>query len=156
MPWTKEQKQAQRAAASLLRKTIHKSLPENLKLPLPKAAILDPTVLPTSPPTLEQSMRDTECARMELEDLRGRMMASSAKAALLGRCVFVAGEKVLVKEGWWPIVCPPLRSGQEPRIKFFLSKWNARLEVWSVIAAQGEHKGKPFYIDIPVAALEHA
>ena len=101
-------------------------------------------------------MLDTECARMELEDLRGHMMESSAKAALLGRRVFVAGEKVLAKESWWPIVCPPLRSGQEPWIKFFLSKWNARLEVWSVIATQGLHKGKPFYIDIPFAALEHA
>ena len=101
-------------------------------------------------------MRDTECVRMELEDLRGHMMASSAKAALLGQRIFLAGEKVIVQDSWWPIICPPLRNGQEPRVKFLLGKWNARLEVWSVIAAQGEHKGKPFYIDIPVAALEHA
>ena len=83
------------------------------------------------------------------------MMASCAKAALLGRRVFLAGG-VIVKESWWPIICPPFRNGQEPRVKFLLDKWNARLEVWSVIVAQGEHKGRPFWIDIPVAAFEHA
>ena len=156
MPWTPEQKRAQRAAASLVRKTIHKSLPVNSNFPLAKAAILDPEALSTEPPTLEESMLDTERARMEREDLRGHMLASGAKAALLGQRVFLAGEKVIVKESWWPIICPPLRNGQEPRVKFLLNKWNPRLEVWGVIAAQGEHKGKPFYIDIPVAALEHA
>ena len=156
MPWTPEQKRVQRAAASLVRKTIHKSLPGNSNFPLAKAAILDPEALSTEPPTLEESMLDTERARMEREDLRGHMLLSGAKAALLGQRVFLAGEKVIVKECWWPIICPPLRNGQEPRIKFLLNKWNPRLEVWGVIAAQGEHKGKPFYIDIPAAALEHA
>ena len=156
MPWTPEQKREQRAAATLVSKTIHKSLPSNSNLPLPKAAILDPEALPTEPPTLEESLLDTERARMEREDLRGHMMASGAKAALLGQRVFLAGEKVIVKESWWPIICPPLRSGPEPRIKFILDKWDARREVWKVIAAQGVHKGKPFYNDIPDAALEHA
>ena len=146
----------QRAAATVVRKTIHKSLPSKSNLPLPKAAILDPEALPTEPPTLEESMLATERARMEREDLRGHMLASGAKAALLGRRVFLAGEKVIVKESWWQIICPPLRSGQEPQIKFLLGKWNARLQVWSEIAAQGLHKGKLFYTDIPIAALEHA
>ena len=156
MPWTPEQKREQRAAATLVRKTIHKPLPANSNLPLPKAAILYPEALPTEPSTLEESMLDTERARMEREDLRGHMMASGAKAALFGQRVFLVGKKVIVKESWWPIICPPLRNGQEPRIKFLLSKWNARLEMWSVVAAQGVHKDKLFYTDIPVAALEHA
>ena len=156
MPWTPEQKRVQRAAASLVRKTIHKSLPGHPNSSLAKAAILDPKALSTEPPTLEESMLDTERARIEREDLLGHMLASGAKAALLGQRVFLVCEKVIVKESWWPIICPPLRNGQEPRIKFLLNKWNPRLEVWGVTAAQGEHKGKPFYIDIPIAALEHA
>ena len=154
MPWTKEQKRAQRSAASLVRKTIHKSPPGNSNLPTAKAAVLDPEALPTEPPTLQQSMRDTESARMELEDLRGHIMASSTKAGLLGRRVSLPGEKVIVKENWWPIICPPLLSGQEPRIKFLLEKWDARRELWKVNAAQGPHQSKPFYCDIPCAALE--
>ena len=154
MGWTKEKKRAERAAATLVRKTNLKA--PSCTLPLPGASLVNPGVLPTEPPTLEQAMCDAERARTALEDLRGRMMVEGANAVLLGHRVFLPGEWVIVKANWWPIICPPLRSGHEPRIKFSLNKWDVRREVWSVIAAQGVHKGKPFYTDIPAAALEHA
>ena len=154
MPWTKEQKQAQRAASKLVRTSIQK--PTSSNLPLPRAANLDLKDLPTEPPTMEEVMQANECARMELEDLRGRVMAGSTRTALLGQRVFLPGEKVIVKEAWWSIICPPLRNGQEPRIKFLLDKLDVRREVWRVVAAQGPHKGKAFFCDIPDAALEHA
>ena len=123
MGWTKEKKRAERAAATLVRKT-DLTAPSS-SLPLPGASLVNPGVLPTEPPTLEQAMCDVERARIALEDLRGRMMVDGANAALFGQRVFLSGEKVIVKANWWPIVCPPLRGGQEPRIKFILNKWDA-------------------------------
>ena len=157
MPWTKEQKRAQRSAVSLVRVKVSKISAQSSKLPLPRASVVDVSLLPTEPPSNEELMLRAERASMALEDLRGHVLAEGARIALLGRRVFLEGEKVIVKESWWPIVCPPLRGhGQDPRIKFTLQRFNVYSDRWTVCAAQGPNKGRTFYNDIPSGALEHA
>ena len=107
MPWTKEQKRAQRSAVSLVRVKVSKVSAQSSKLPLPRASVVDVSLLPTEPPSNEELMLRVERASMALEDLRGHVLAEGARVALLGRRVFLEGEKVIVKESWWPIVCPP-------------------------------------------------